>query len=130
LNELITVHRVSADARGAIYELGNHDVLHINLLTLRKGLARGGHSHSYPETFFILSGRVEYHTGSVESDAKTSHGEGSTITTTPGEPHYLLALDDSSFLEFRPAISSNYQASDYPPFRTIVLNLLQTHPTP
>lgn len=116
---------VSKDARGEIYNLMAPSDYHIRVLTIRKGYARGGHSHEYDEVFLLIRGKVEYHTGEVGREKVQRRDQGSTIETVPSEPHYMLALEDCVALEVTP--SSNFQSREYPPYRSIVVNLMKKH---
>jgi mannose-6-phosphate isomerase-like protein (cupin superfamily) len=121
--EQFSVVPVSTDARGVIYELNVDKMVHINVLTLSKGYARGGHSHIYPEVFYLVTGRVQFHTGELGKERVFEYGPSAKIRTTLGEPHYMYALEDSTYLEIRPA-GTAYQAKEYAPFRSIVTDLM------
>lgn len=119
----VKLTRVSNDARGEIYSLGFPAGSVVNIQTTNAGYARGGHSHSYDEVFLVVSGRVEYHSGTVGNERVRVCKAGSVIRTTPGEPHYILAQVASVLAEVRPS-GTNYVPKNYKPFRKIVLALM------
>ena len=115
---------INSDARGTIYELQAQEKLHINFATIRKGYARGGHSHQHQEGLFVITGKIECHKGTIDKERVVTVDAGSTIFTMPMEPHYILALEDSVFVELRPDAAS-YFFEDYEPFRSIVRRLAE-----
>jgi quercetin dioxygenase-like cupin family protein len=118
-NEPFSIEKLSGDVRGAIYELKAKDRLRVKFLTLLKGFARGGHSHPYPETFFMISGEVEFHLGTVEKEEKLTHYSGEIVHIPSGVPHYVIAISDSVFAELA-LWDRQYAAENYEPFRSIV----------
>lgn len=119
---LFSIKTVSSDARGLIYEFASNHEVHLNFQTIRKGYARGGHSHEYPEGFFVISGKIEYHTGKTDQEKVTVFGPGQVISTTLTEPHYVVALEDSVLVEVRPE-GNSYHPVNYEPYRSIVEKL-------
>ncbi len=117
---LSSVRKVSSsrDVRGDIFDLGELGDLHLNVLTTKRGHLRGGHSHEYNEEFFVVSGRLEFHSGFEGADKATIVGVNETFVTTPDVPHYAKALEDSVIIEFRPS-GSRYDPKDYEPFRKL-----------
>lgn len=109
---------MSSDGRGEIFEIGDIGDLHLNVLTVKKGKVRGGHYHNYDEEFSVIYGKIEFHSGYEDQDELTIFHAGDTIVTTPNVPHYVLALEDSVMLEFRP-IGTEFKAIDYGPFRKL-----------
>ena len=120
-NRISSVKKVSSDEdlRGEIYDLGVDANVHVSLLTTKKGYVRGGHSHKYNEEFFVVIGKLEYHSGFEDNEQVSVFGPGSTVRTSQGIPHYIKALDDLVLVEFRPR-DSEYEAIEYQPFRRLV----------
>jgi quercetin dioxygenase-like cupin family protein len=119
-DELFSINKLSEDSRGAIYELKTKNGLKAKFLTLRKGFARGGHSHPYQEEFFMISGEVEFHLGTVEKERKATHYGGEIVRIPKRVPHYVIAVSDSVFAELAPR-DRKYEAENYEPFRSIVV---------
>jgi quercetin dioxygenase-like cupin family protein len=111
------------DPRGEIFNLSLPAKGVINIQTTKKGYGRGGHSHSYNETFLVITGKVEYHTGIISKERIITFGPGSVIQTTPKEPHYLVAKKFSVLIEIRPS-GTKYKAKNYEPYRSRVLKLM------
>jgi mannose-6-phosphate isomerase-like protein (cupin superfamily) len=119
--------RISKDARGEIYNLNIPANNVINIQTTNEGYARGGHSHTYDEIFLVVTGLVEYHTGTEKKERVRKFTAGSIIRTTPNEPHYLMAKEFSVLVEVRPG-GTEYSPKDYKPFRDKVLGLIEKRP--
>lgn len=120
-DELFSIKKLSEDVRGTIYELKTKERLRTKFLTLHRGFARGGHSHPYPEVFFMISGEAEFHLGTVQTEEKSTHHGGEIIRIPMGVPHYVVAILNSVFVELTPC-DIEYAAEDYEPFRSIVTN--------
>lgn len=123
----LTFKKLAADSRGEIFGLELDSRSAINVQTINQGYARGGHSHQYDEIFCVVTGLVEFHTGTTTTEKMTLHAPGSVMRTIPGEPHYLLAREPSVLVEVRPW-GAEYSAETYEPFRRIVLSLMQEKP--
>jgi uncharacterized RmlC-like cupin family protein len=119
----IELKKLSKDVRGELFNLKIPAKCIINIQTTNKGYARGGHSHIYDETFFVVTGKVEYHTGRKNEEHVRIYRSGSIIRTTPGKPHYIVAREFSVLIEIRPT-GTKYIAKDYKPYRSIVLGLI------
>jgi quercetin dioxygenase-like cupin family protein len=125
IQDKFSLIKISDDIRGVIYELKQSELLQLKFLTLQKGYARGGHSHPYPERFFLLSGRVEFHIGSMSDEIVQEYDGGDTVTIEPDLPHYVVALTDSVFVEIT-SKGQAYEVVNYTPFRSIVEKLMGT----
>ena len=106
------------DKRGDLFDLGDLGEVHINVLTTGKNRIRGGHYHDYPEEFYIISGKLEFHELVDGKEVINYFGPDKTIVTTPNIPHYAKAVEDSVMLEYRPKKIS-YKATDYDPWRKL-----------
>ncbi len=118
------MRKVSGDRRGVLYELGDVSGTHLIVQTINSGKARGGHSHTYPEEFFVVKGGVLFiskkPSGAVSEIRYCKAGD--KIVTSPKDPHMVVALEDSVLLEGRPT-KARYKSTNDPVLREIV-NLL------
>lgn len=107
----------SEDLRGKIISIsaGKSD---IHIVEIKKGYARGGHSHPYLVTLFIIIGKVQYKEQDSSGLEIVNEVEGpKVITISAHHPHLLLALEDSFIAEI---FSEPYVATEFPPYRSAV----------
>jgi hypothetical protein len=105
---------VSYDARGEIYELSDTPA-HVNFITIKKGYARGGHSHDYKELFVVVRGCVEF----IEPKETKFLLIGDSVVTKPNVPHMFYAESDSTVIEVRES-GILFKAEPYEPMRSWV----------
>lgn len=105
---------VVKDIRGAIYEIMDRPK-HINLITIRRGFARGGHSHNYSEMFMLVEGAVQF----IEPKRIKCLIHGESVVTTPDVPHCIYATDDSVLVEVRDG-GIKFKSNEDPNLRAFV----------
>ncbi|MFA5887110.1 MAG: cupin domain-containing protein [Candidatus Nanoarchaeia archaeon] len=94
------------DQRGAIHDiLDDENILHIGLITSKKGAVRGNHYHNKAKQFnYVLKGKAEFLSkDSEDPNAKTEKNiikEGDFISIPPKVIHTIIALEDFEFLDF------------------------------
>ena len=111
------------DARGKILFF-SHDKMHINLVEVKKGFARGGHYHKYDQAHIMLSGTLEVR----ELDMKSSK-ETIKIVKSPSimqipkmVAHLFIALEDTVFVE---TFEERYEATNYPEYRKVIEDIMK-----
>ncbi|MDG6918392.1 MAG: cupin domain-containing protein [Nitrososphaerota archaeon] len=114
--------KVSDDVRGVILVIAKDRRREVKVVTIKAGYARGGHMHSYPESFFVVSGTLKYFNGSEMSHTERDVTPGDSVETDTGVPHMFIAETDSVLLEITPA--GAYDAEPYPPWRKLVEDLM------
>lgn len=107
------------DRRGDLFDLGDLGDVHLTVITTGKDKIRGGHYHLYPEEFYVISGRLEFHEGTVQNERVTEFGPDETIVTSFGVAHYAKAIEDSIMIEYRPT-EIPAEAVDYKPWADLV----------
>ncbi len=110
------------DPRGFLKEVLDQPV-HINIIEIKAGYARGGHSHEYPEKFFVVAGCGYF----SEKDSESRFiQEGDVVQTKSGVPHYIRATIYCALMlvEVRDG-GIKFEANEYKPFRDIVKMLME-----
>ncbi|MHB8545739.1 MAG: cupin domain-containing protein [Nitrosotalea sp.] len=114
----LSLEKQIEDARGKIliYSYGKN---HVNLIEIKKGFARGGHYHPYPQNHIIISGRIEYREENiVTNEEKIVIIDKPEILLVPANAaHLFIALEDAIFVE---TYDEKYDATNYPKYRNIV----------
>jgi len=111
----------SEDERGHISFPKNGSDVEVGFQTIHKGKARAGHTHTYEEEFYVISGKVLF----ISRDSKRALLEpkvfkkGDKIKTTPNEAHMILALEESALAMFKPK-GDEYKPEDDPELKKIV----------
>ncbi|MFH2067778.1 MAG: cupin domain-containing protein [Pseudomonadota bacterium] len=94
---------VFEDERGAIYDiLDDENILHIGLITAKKGAVRGNHYHKKAKQFnHILSGKMELKITDIDTGKVIKHTleKNDFISIPAGVGHTLIALEDSEFID-------------------------------
>ncbi len=110
-----TCRRDDSDPRGELFELLDQPI-HVNLITIHQGYARGGHSHQYREMFLVVKGAIEF----IEPETSRIAHKGEVVLTTAGIPHALYSPDsESAVIEVRDG-GIKFEAEPYPPLRSWV----------
>lgn len=99
------IQPVFEDRRGKIFDiLDDETILHVGLITARKGAIRGHHYHKKAKQYnYILQGQIELrvrHVNESERGEKKYILEKSDFVFIPaGLVHTLIALEDSEFID-------------------------------
>lgn len=107
----------SEDRRGKIISIssGKSD---IHVVEIKKGYARGGHSHPYGVTLFIIIGKIQYKEQNSSGLEFVEEVESPKFKTIPAHhPHLLIALENAIIAEI---FSEPYAATEFPLYRSIV----------
>jgi len=90
--------KIHEDQRGYIYLVKNllEDNKEFTFLEIKKGYARGGCLHSKDENLVVIKGKVRYICG----DREKILSQGNAEITPAGEPHAVIALEDSIVSEW------------------------------
>lgn len=102
------------DIRGELIELLDKPH-HINYITIKKGYARGGHSHDYSEMFLLVEGTVEF----IEPEKIIRMIHGDSVVTKPNVPHCIYSTEDAVLVEVRDA-GIKFKANEDPKLRAFV----------
>ena len=107
------------DQRGKILFL-SFDKKAINFVEIKKGFARGGHYHNFKSNHYLISGKIEFYEKNILSnkEIKKIVKAPYLLPVSAKTAHMMIALEDSLFIE---TFNENYSATDYEPFRKIVL---------
>ena len=99
-----------------------------NLFELKKGYARGGHSHDYDIIHTLISGTIEHRTKSIySSDEIIETVSAPAILKIPANTaNLIVALEDSIFSEI---FQSEYKSIVYSEYRDIVLKKIKNENT-
>ena len=106
------------DLRGKMFFF-SHGNKYVNLIEMKKGLARGGHYHNYDQDHIMISGKIEVRQENVmtsKEDIKIVTYP-STIHIPKNTAHLFIALEDSVFFE---VFDYQYKVTNYPKYRHIV----------
>lgn len=106
------------DIRGKIL-MSSYGKIHVNIVEIKKGFARGGHYHPYPQNHIIISGKIEYREENI-----ITNKEQIMVIDTPqilfvpaNTAHLFIALENTLFAE---TFDEEYDAITYPKYRNIV----------
>lgn len=112
------IEKSRRDVRGKILFL-SYSNLKFNLVEIKKGFARGGHYHPYPQIHTILVGRIQYEEeNTISKKKKMRIVDGPRILRIPpNTAHMFTALTDTVFVEL---YEGKYEATNYPKYRKIV----------
>lgn len=100
------IEPVFEDARGKILDiLDDEIILHVGLITSRKGAVRGDHYHKKAKQYnYILKGKMELLIEDIEDANKEPEKyileKGDFVYIPTRLVHTLKALEDSEFLDF------------------------------
>lgn len=114
------LEKETEDIRGKILWLfSDNREKEIHIVEIKKGFARGGHSHPFDSIHVVTAGRVLYKEYDIKNSKEDSRSvEPVTIINTPKEiAHLMIAEEDSIFVE---VFDRKYEAADFPPYRKIV----------
>ncbi|MDG6934313.1 MAG: hypothetical protein JRN68_06405 [Nitrososphaerota archaeon] len=114
---------MSDDAAGVVLIINHGSDKNVKVVTIKSGYARGGYSHAYPESFFVVAGELTYFSGSEKDHEERKVTAGSRIQTVSGVPHMFIAQEDSVLFEITPV--GDYHADAYAPWRKIVKDLMK-----
>ena len=99
------IEPVFEDERGKIFDiLDDENILHVGLITAKKGAIRGHHYHKKAKQYnYILEGKFELRIRNVnegEGNVKKHILEKNDFVYIPnGLVHTLIALEDSKFID-------------------------------
>jgi hypothetical protein len=107
------------DARGTIIFL-KYGGKSLNLVQIKKGFARGGHYHTFQTRHHLITGTIEYREKDMASGQEKIQiiSGPAVITVPPMAAHLLIAQEDTVFAE---EFAKDYSATEYPPYRDIVM---------
>ena len=112
----LEVEYVNKDGRGEVLRIlfrGDEFLL----VTQKKGVARGGHSHKLDVKHFFISGSLVYKSIENGKEIEKVVKAGDVLHVKSGIIHMLTALEDSIFLE---EVPKGQETTNYEPWRKIV----------
>jgi quercetin dioxygenase-like cupin family protein len=93
--------------------------VHVNVITIKKGFSRGGHSHPYAEIAFVAHGRVIMTEKFGDGEYIRTLESGNSVNLPANIPYYFTADEDSVLIEVRRS-KFRVMIKDYKPYRDIV----------
>ena len=97
--EIRTVDEVVKDDRGSLIQvISSGEWKQLNILIRKAGSLGGGHYHrKIHEYFYVVKGRVQVKTISVDNGQRESHifQAGDCFAVLPGEQHYMKFLKET-----------------------------------
>ena len=107
LKEISITHiePVFEDERGEIFDiLDDENILHVGLITAKKGAMRGNHYHKRAKQYnYILDGKMELRIRDINESERNVNKyileKGDFVYIPNGLVHTLIALEDSKFID-------------------------------
>ena len=96
----------------------------VNLVEIKKGFARGGHYHDFKSIHYLISGKIEFNEKNIITKKEITKIVSAPylLPVSAKTAHMITALQDSLFIE---TFEQSYSATNYEPFRKIVLEKMK-----
>lgn len=115
------IQPIAEDFRGASWSLMLPNGQELVLIYTKKGMYRGGHSHNFPETSIVISGKMQYKKKFPDGrEIEFEHGAGEVLHNEPNEVHVAQATEDGWLLDVKAAKQSDWVTTNYPAYRAKV----------
>lgn len=116
------VKKIAEDFRGSSWSVLLPDSTEGVLIYTRKGMYRGGHSHSKAEVSLLLSGRMKYSkTLDGKEDIQFIQEAGQILYNGADQPHLAFALEEGWLFDYKlKAKAGETVTTNYPRYRKFV----------